>query len=465
MDQRTLQIILKLKDEISSQLKGVSTQLESMKPAFKTMATVGTAAFVGVAGAIALSVKEAAESDKIHSQLNAVLKSTGSIAGVTADQAIKLAESLKKVTIYDDDAILSGENLLLTFTNIGKDVFPEATQTMLDMSAALGQDLKSSAMQLGKALQDPIQGVAALRRVGVNFSDAQIDVITKLVETGQEMEAQKYILKELNTEFGGSSEINDFGDRMEKLKQSVGDAEKAIGHALIPVLEDLYKKLEPIITNVTSWIESNPELTTQILIVSAAVTGLVAGVGLFGLALPAIITGVTALGTILTFLAANPVVLVLAALAFLVLKFKELMDLTGGFSGAISAMGDTLKSWWDASGQWIYDKIQGLINLFSKAIEYAGKLAGGALNYVSGMLPGKASGGSVNAGGAYMVGENGPERFVPRSSGSIVPNGALGMASAGGVNVYVYGDITGDEIVEKVKAALGGEVKRRMRTT
>jgi hypothetical protein len=34
----------------------------------------------------------------------------------------------------------------------------------------------------------------------------------------------------------------------------------------------------------------------------------------------------------------------------------------------------------------------------------------------------RAHGGFATAGGAYMVGERGPELFVPRQSGSIVPN-------------------------------------------
>ena len=61
-------------------------------------------------------------------------------------------------------------------------------------------------------------------------------------------------------------------------------------------------------------------------------------------------------------------------------------------------------------------------------------LAKGIGTFLSGM---RAEGGPVNAGGAYMVGEKGPELFVPRSSGSIVPNGAMGSSggSTGGVNV------------------------------
>jgi hypothetical protein len=49
----------------------------------------------------------------------------------------------------------------------------------------------------------------------------------------------------------------------------------------------------------------------------------------------------------------------------------------------------------------------------------------------------RAEGGPVGAGGAYVVGEKGPELFVPRSSGSIVPNGAMSSSggSSGGVTV------------------------------
>ena len=61
-------------------------------------------------------------------------------------------------------------------------------------------------------------------------------------------------------------------------------------------------------------------------------------------------------------------------------------------------------------------------------------LAKGIGTFLSGM---RAEGGPVGAGGAYVVGEKGPELFVPRSSGSIVPNGAMGRSDGftGGVNV------------------------------
>lgn len=50
------------------------------------------------------------------------------------------------------------------------------------------------------------------------------------------------------------------------------------------------------------------------------------------------------------------------------------------------------------------------------------------VSYIGRDLPGKAHGGPVYAGQSYMVGEVGPEVFVPRTSGTIIPNNQLGQA-------------------------------------
>jgi TP901 family phage tail tape measure protein len=57
--------------------------------------------------------------------------------------------------------------------------------------------------------------------------------------------------------------------------------------------------------------------------------------------------------------------------------------------------------------------------------------------------PGKALGGPVSAGTPYMVGERGPELFMPSRGGSIIPNNALGGGSA---NVVVNVDASGSSV-------------------
>lgn len=206
-------------------------------------------------GALTYAAKESVDafndSQKELAQLDAVLKSTKNAAGLTRDEVVKLAASLQKQTTFSDEAVLSAENLLLTFTNIKKNVFPQATQTVLDMSVALGQDTKSSAIQLGKALQDPILGITALRRVGVNFSDAQKTVIEKLVNTGHSLEAQKMILKELSTEFGGSAsaQAQTFAGKLEILKNAVNDIQEGIGKLIIDAIT-------PFVTAISNFVTS-----------------------------------------------------------------------------------------------------------------------------------------------------------------------------------------------------------------
>ena len=59
----------------------------------------------------------------------------------------------------------------------------------------------------------------------------------------------------------------------------------------------------------------------------------------------------------------------------------------------------------------------------------------------SGAFSGRALGGAVGAGRPYMVGERGPELFVPGAQGNIVPNHAMG-----GANVTVNVDASGSSV-------------------
>jgi phage-related minor tail protein len=160
---------------------------------------------------------------------------------VSAKQVGDLAGAIAKKTGVDDEAIQSGQNLLLTFTNVknvvgsGNDIFNQATKIMTDMSVALGTDASGSAIQLGKALNDPIKGVTALQRVGVSFTASQKEQIKTLVATGDTLGAQKIILQELNKEFGGAAEAA--ATPLGKLQQRIGDLAEQMGGYLLPIVD------------------------------------------------------------------------------------------------------------------------------------------------------------------------------------------------------------------------------------
>ena len=252
MDDKVLEIILRARDEASKTLQKVGKETSDlgdlMRGSFKNAAMISGVAL----GALGLEAVRAVgafnESQEALTQLDAVLESTGGKAGVTRKQVLALAQEFSQFTKFSDDASLSGQNLLLTFTNIGEEVFPDATEVMLDMSQALGQDLKASAIQLGKALNDPILGVTALRRVGVAFTEEQQEQIKVLVESGKTYEAQRMILDELNMEFGQSAEMagTTFSGQLTILKNAVGELEEKLGEFIVKALAPLLEKLVPL---------------------------------------------------------------------------------------------------------------------------------------------------------------------------------------------------------------------------
>ena len=217
------------------------------------IATAGIAAVTGAVGLmgdfLVKSTEKAEEAEGVQAQLAQAIKSTGGAAGVTADMVNSLADKFDKTTKFAADQTVAGENLLLTFTNIGKDIFPQTTQAMLDLSQAMGQDMKSSAIQLGKALNDPEKGVTALTRVGVTFTEQQKKQIETMEKSGNIAGAQKVILAELSKEFGGSAEAagNTAAGKMAIFQHSMERVQETIGNALLPIVGELAGKLADLL--------------------------------------------------------------------------------------------------------------------------------------------------------------------------------------------------------------------------
>lgn len=222
----------------------------SVGKVMKGLIAVGPAlAGLAIGAGIKDFINEARESAKVGRLTEAVIKSTGGAAKISAKQVGDLATAISNKTGADDEAVQSGENLLLTFTNIrngvgkGNQIFDQATQAVTDMTAALNdgqvttEGIKASSIQLGKALNDPIKGVTALQKVGVSFTADQKKQIKTLVDSGKTMQAQKIILGELNKEFGGAAAAA--SDPMQKLGVIIGNAKESIGGAFLPIIGKL----------------------------------------------------------------------------------------------------------------------------------------------------------------------------------------------------------------------------------
>jgi hypothetical protein len=203
--------------------------------------------FTGILGAVGLGFSlwsgfaKAGESEQAVSRLNAVVKSTGGLAGFSGDQLQKMAGDMSAVTTFSRTAVVSGEAVLATFTNIRGDQFKEAMTAAENLSTVLGQDLQTSVVQVGKALNDPEKGYTALKRAGVSFTASQIDQIKTLQASGNILGAQKILLKELSTEFGGAAEAAGatFSNQIDKAKGSIGAIASVIASGMLPGLASM----------------------------------------------------------------------------------------------------------------------------------------------------------------------------------------------------------------------------------
>lgn len=210
---------------------------------------VSALAVLGSAEFLKSSVDSFNSAAQASAQLDASLRSTGNQANLNRQALDDMASALMKVSLYDDDEITSSEALLATFTNIHDSIYMQAIPAIVDMSTKMGGDLKETTLQVGKALQDPVKGVMALHRVGVNFSEAQVKVLKSLVDTNRMAEAQTMILQELQTEFGGSalaaSEAGTGGFTV--LQNEFGNVKEEIGALVVAFMKDLKPQIEWLI--------------------------------------------------------------------------------------------------------------------------------------------------------------------------------------------------------------------------
>jgi hypothetical protein len=214
----------------------------------------------GLKSAFSAILGDYTDHDKAAKQTEAVLKSTGHAAGVSKDQIIAHADAIEKLSGQDDVAVQAGENMLLTFTNIknrvgeGNKTFNDATQAMADLSAATGKSMPAAATMLGKALNDPIKGISALSRVGVQFDSDQKKLIKTYVKHGETAKAQNIILREMQKEFGGSAKAagETLSGKIDILKARFFD-----------MTGDLMDKIMPALTELAGWLGDNLPVAAQ----------------------------------------------------------------------------------------------------------------------------------------------------------------------------------------------------------
>lgn len=353
------------RDRVSSQLNTVNGRFGRLHDTLKGL--IGPALAFGAIDMLGGFIKDAQESAKVSAITEQRLKSTGGAANITATQVGNLATAISNKTGADDEAIQSGENLLLTFTNVrneagkGNDIFNQATQAATDMAAAMNggtvdaAGLKTANIQLGKALNDPIKGISALQKVGVSFTGAQKKQIETMVKSGDTMGAQKVILGELKKEFGGTAAAS--ATPMQKLKTTLDNLGETLGGVLLPYVN----KFATLLGNVATYIQKN---SSWLIPLVAALGGLVAVI--FGI-VKAYQAWVAIQEVLNVVMDANPIGLIIlaigllvAAIVFIATKTTWFQTIWGAVWGFVKNLFSTVVGWIGSKISWLVSKYQWL---------------------------------------------------------------------------------------------------------
>ena len=540
-------------NKLSVAAKGTTASMAGASTAAKGMGASMIAAmgpFIAITGAVTLLGKSLSVFGQRESDVAALSKGLSRLSGgvKALNDLNKAADRLGNQTLFSEDDFRQGFVLLTSFKAIGVDSYERVAKAAADIAHANKVDVKTSFMQLAKALQDPERNLAALNRSGIAFTKTQTDMIKALMASGKEAEAHAMILKivEGSYEDLAITAGQGFKGKLDKLTESFDDFAQKIGSALVPALE-------PLVDGLARLLEAFSKVPSEIYSVIAIMIG--AGGLLF--AIGKIIKAVQLLNLTLSF---NPWYLLAAGVAAATVAIyraatandrfaNEILNGTRPIGEAVTKIGELEKAVEDYRhnlaqselpfdertfrlnpllGKFeniealkqelnrlkdvvtvvkeqgslfgetnldpitqsaqnlnrVFDQIaltirDGLTEAIMGAIEGTktlGEVASSVFRQIgraliqygisaglSGMFPwmapalgfGKrAAGGPVGKDKPYLVGERGPEMFVPNSAGRVVPNNQVG---GGATSIVVNVDASGSsaEGDDSQAAALG----------
>lgn len=222
-------------------LKRFSAQAkQNMSQAAQSFALAGAAAG-GLATTFYMGFQKAEQANK---RVFAIAKSMGlfgSRTGEVTRRLTDLGDALERETGLTAESIKETQAKLLTFSQIAKTAdeaggaFDRATQAAIDMGAAGFGEATQNAVQLGKALQDPIKGITSLARSGITFTKQEKEKIRALVESNRMLEAQDMILSAVEMQVSGTAAAT--ATATTKMRNALGEVTDIVGEALAPAFQ------------------------------------------------------------------------------------------------------------------------------------------------------------------------------------------------------------------------------------
>jgi hypothetical protein len=239
---RSKKSALSLKTSMSSIGTGISSAFSGVAKSVGAIGIAATGAAAAIGGIAYKLISIGEEGLQAENRIKNVVKTMGLFGDQSddvADRLIKMADATELATGVDGDLIMASQAKLATFKELAKTAgtaggaFDRATQASLDMAAVFGGDASNYAVQLGKALEDPEKGLAALKRTGA-LTTSQIKAISEeFAATGNRAKAFDQVLKAIETQVGGAANATASG--MSRIKVSIGQMLEEVGKPMSEV--------------------------------------------------------------------------------------------------------------------------------------------------------------------------------------------------------------------------------------
>ena len=494
----------------------------------KAVAGIGAAiasafAIRAVANFAMETIRMAEEAQQANAVLKQVAKTTGQFGSEldsVTNRLIKFADAQELRLGVDAELIKQVQAQLLSFKALGQSAgqvggsFDRATKAAFDMAMVLKSDASSQAIALGKALEDPIRGITALRRGGTTFTEQQQEQIRVLVESNRLLDAQALILNEVESQYGGAAEAGALWS--ERLRLAFDQVKEQVGIALTPAFEafatyfinnwvpvltkffetdfpeflvdfkEAFKQLTPAFEAVEDALKEALKIPDDV----SLLEGLLKTLSElpenktfrdFTQSIIDLTPSLLELIPVLTELLEELLPLALLILPFLTDFVRGLIPVFGedGLAGAIKEATTRFEEWQDPAN-WFSDsaeRLGALVEGFARPWVIVSAAINGAYdalmrwlglsgtpNPTVNLRPGqrlpasrRAAGGRVTGGSPYLVGEVGPELFVPGRGGMVIPNDRLGAGGGANITINVNAGLgtngaqVGEQIVNAIR--------------
>jgi hypothetical protein len=235
-----------------SDAEKAAKKLEDRKVSLEKVAKrVGATLGLALTAALWKVYRSTVDNEAAISRLDSVIRVTGASAGFTAKALQEYAQSLSRATGIATSEIIEAQARLASYTGIVGERFKEATAIAVDWNRAYGGGMVAAAEAVGKALNFPTLGMAALSKQGFILTDAQKEQIKYYEQTNQLVKAQDILISELRGVLDGQAE-----DYRKKLPGAI-DATKER-------LTELFTLSESSARSLTGWINTFGEFLGRI---------------------------------------------------------------------------------------------------------------------------------------------------------------------------------------------------------